>query len=279
MAVPQFPPASSGGTGGTVTTSAPVSGDGSAGSPVTVAAGALPLTAVAAEAASTLVGNATGGSASPVALTVAQVQAMLGITGTDAFYASALVRIAAIGGLTTTYSKSLGIAIPTTSLLGLDGHVEGGGVTTSGSTRTDLSEVTILQSPKTKKWYLKLRSICSGINSAGAMIPASLFPNSGANTIEINNVTTSVAPLNWVLRVSDGTNVDTDTGVVAATGFHDFEIWCDGTAIFASIDASAPVSVALTHAPTIPATPAIGGNTTGPFTTTASRMVLAYQAP
>ena len=65
------------GGGGTIHTSAPLSGDGSVGTPATIAAGAVPLTALAAEAANTFVANGTGGSASPTAITPAAAAALL----------------------------------------------------------------------------------------------------------------------------------------------------------------------------------------------------------
>lgn len=80
MAYVAIPAASGGGGGGgTITTASPVSGDGSAGTPATIADGALGLPKLAAVADQRILGNVSGSSASPIALTASQVQTMLGI--------------------------------------------------------------------------------------------------------------------------------------------------------------------------------------------------------
>src|ERR1700690_249169 len=56
---------------------APVSGNGTVGTPFTIAAGALPLTAIAAQAANPLLANGRGGRASPTAITAAAAAALL----------------------------------------------------------------------------------------------------------------------------------------------------------------------------------------------------------
>jgi len=67
-----------GGSGGTITTSAPLSGNGSVGTPATIAAGAIALTKLATQAQATVVGNASGsGTVSPTALTATQLTALL----------------------------------------------------------------------------------------------------------------------------------------------------------------------------------------------------------
>lgn len=66
-AFPTFP-ATGGGGLSTVTTSGAVSGDGSSGNPVTIAAHALPLTQIATQAGNTITANATGSTASPTAV-------------------------------------------------------------------------------------------------------------------------------------------------------------------------------------------------------------------
>jgi hypothetical protein len=75
-------PASGSGGGGTVTTSAPVSGDGSGGSPITIANGAVALTKLATQADQTIAGNGSGGAASPVALDISASDAGLLATST-----------------------------------------------------------------------------------------------------------------------------------------------------------------------------------------------------
>ncbi len=59
-----------GGGGGTITTAAPLSGDGSVGTPATIAAGAIALTKLATQADQTVAGNGSGGAESPVALVI-----------------------------------------------------------------------------------------------------------------------------------------------------------------------------------------------------------------
>lgn len=83
-----------GGGGGTIHTSAPLSGDGSVGTPATIAPGAVPLTALAMQVADTFVMNATGGAASPTAAsasaaaTILQGAGLATAFGTDALFRS-----------------------------------------------------------------------------------------------------------------------------------------------------------------------------------------------
>lgn len=60
----------------TVQTASPVSGDGSSGSKITIAGGAIPLSDLATQTNNTVVGNVAG-TASPVALTAAQLTVLI----------------------------------------------------------------------------------------------------------------------------------------------------------------------------------------------------------
>ena len=66
-----------GGETATGNSSAPISGNGTVGTPFTVAAGAIALSKLATQANQTVAGNVSGGAASPVALTATQLTALL----------------------------------------------------------------------------------------------------------------------------------------------------------------------------------------------------------
>lgn len=68
-----------GGGGGTIHTSAPLSGDGSVGTPATIAAGALPLSAIANQSDLTINCNNAGVSGPPLACTAAQARTVLNL--------------------------------------------------------------------------------------------------------------------------------------------------------------------------------------------------------
>lgn len=72
-------PPRAGGSGGTITTASPLSGDGSSGTPATIAAGALNLNILASIADQTFLCNVSGGTAAPIACTVAQMKTALNL--------------------------------------------------------------------------------------------------------------------------------------------------------------------------------------------------------
>ncbi len=109
-----------GGGGATVQTAAPVSGDGSTGSKVTIAAGAIALTKLATQADQTALINVSGGAASPVAGTATQLTALINA-------ASASLS----GAMTATqFSK----------LLGLDALARGADLTDASATIQPFSD-------------------------------------------------------------------------------------------------------------------------------------------
>lgn len=84
MAYVAIPAATGGGGGGGGTSAAPVSGDGSGGSPFTIADGAIGLPKLATQADQTALLNVSGGAASPIAGTATQMRTMLGVQSSNA---------------------------------------------------------------------------------------------------------------------------------------------------------------------------------------------------
>ena len=84
-----------GGEAATSHSAAPVSGNGTVGTPFTIANGAIGLPKLATQADQTVLGNVSGGTASPVALTQSQLAALVGGVGWDSIQ---WARISAILG-------------------------------------------------------------------------------------------------------------------------------------------------------------------------------------
>jgi len=95
----------SGGGGGAVTTSSPVSGNGSSGTPITIAAGALNLNILANINTATLLGNNAGISGPPLALTASQAWGVLGVQPCANFPALTGAVTTTSGGCATTYAS------------------------------------------------------------------------------------------------------------------------------------------------------------------------------
>jgi hypothetical protein len=118
-----FPPANSGGSGGTITTSAPLSGDGSSGTPATIADGAI----AAAKLASAAVTGPKIASGALLSLKVYGLAAPGSIVLPGALLG---MRVFSIGGLDITGSPptltNLNVAtdFEPTGLISVAGHLK-----------------------------------------------------------------------------------------------------------------------------------------------------------
>src|ERR1700690_332250 len=180
---------------GTITTAAPLSGNGSAGTPATIAAGAVPLTALAAEAANTFVANGTGGTASPTAITAAAAAALLPLATPSAAglmpAAIAAQFPLAGGGIPVTWTSAIIdlTAVTTNNIIGPrdpGGNLIGGGILAG-------------------YWFVPLGGSAAlkfiGVTASGSNPAAGPTGNIGNKNTTRNNISASQAGIETTTRV------------------------------------------------------------------------------
>lgn len=211
----------------------------------------IPLSDLANQADQTIVGNVSGGSAAPTALSAAQVLTMLGITKITDDRATALTRAQALCG--NTLSAIMGTHFSNTGEWATTG-TSGGTATLSASARAGVVNLSSggtanhvaqavlsgcqVSNSKTDKFYAVFRaSLSTGIDSAGDI---EFQVVSQSNTIIQIGGRGSSSTANYWCFIRDGggsTKLSASAGVALDTGvFHTFEIWNDGTNINIAID-------------------------------------------
>jgi hypothetical protein len=211
----------------------------------------------------TMVGNFSGGAATPVNLSVAQILAGLGVTPFNDVRAAIMIRAQALCGSTvkvfngTEFDKpndfvsnasGSGIGIISTALgsgvvrvgtgttAASNGKISLGGASALGAQITNL---------KTGPWYAYFRAAFATAIDAAATMELQLNASTGNALLAVGGRgPTSLT--NWHIRTFDHAgNPWIATGALAAAidlNFHDVEFWHDGTNINVAIDAAAQIT-------------------------------------
>ena len=102
---------------GTVATSAPVSGDGSGGNPITIAAGNVSLASIATQADQTALCNTSGGVASPTACSASTLRTMIGVQVSSGITGATITMTGRFQG-----AQGAAVTAASTTTLGSDGN-------------------------------------------------------------------------------------------------------------------------------------------------------------
>ena len=234
-----------GGEAATSYSAAPVSGNGTVGTPFTIASGAIGLPNLATQAANTFVANGAGGSASPTAitaaaaaallpaataslpglLTAAQFQELKGLSGW--FATQAYFLFSNFGALTEVAGAKFG---PTPTLLqtitGADSNVTGGGVQSASGVVTRLSTVSVFQNPATVAWGVVMRAKWSAVDATVQSM--GIINNAASHNIEII-LDTAFDATHW--KAFNGGGSGSVVLSVADTAWHDFALTSDATTL------------------------------------------------
>jgi hypothetical protein len=248
----------------TVVTSAPVSGTGSSGSPVTIAANAITNTSLATMAANTVKGSVAGGT--PADLTATQVATLLPTASPSVRGVVAATDFANFNDVELVYdwygkqhrfAQSLssntftgfrtyrGVQAPiiaginSISLTYQDKFVEGGavGVTTTG--QHALEAVSINQTSKTGTWFAAFRAQFAAQSGTGTNVGLG-FGDSTTGEVSFYS-RADISASHWYI-FSNSTNT---IGTKALdTSWHDFVLYADGTNLHLYIDQVLDATVA-----------------------------------
>lgn len=164
-----------------------------------ITSGSVTLAKMANLPANTIIGNNTGSSTIPIALTVSQVKTLLAISATDVSGISATVPITYSSGVIAHQSTDGYLHVPAT------GTTNNGKVLTAGSTAGSLSWTTLTTGTITgtgsagmiPKWSSTTGLTNSSISDSGSLVTIS-------NPLTVTGVTTLATTLSGVLLASSG---------------------------------------------------------------------------
>lgn len=263
MGVPTFPAPPGGGSGGTITTALPISGDGSVGSPATIANGVITNAKLATPPQDASAVVITGGTISGT-----------GITLTPALYPSGRLAVVGATGVLSTvdtwemnavaaaraYSASLTgfaymkfgqypLGAAGGSLPALKGSAEGGG--SSGAAGGLFYSVPIFQTPKTGPWFIRFAGNCR-TNAAAVTDWFAIGDPTLADYVTVG-ISNGISATNYVSQMSHATVTTNNTGSLASnTAEHNFDMKFDGTTFKCDVDGANIISTAtLTNFPTL----------------------------
>ena len=221
--------------GAIVQTAAPVSGDGSSGSKVTIADGAIGLAKLATQATKTIVANNTGGTAGPTAVgidsTVGFTASGFGVAGWWADSERFLkAQVSTMTEFVPWKAGANPVGGPTTLVAGngADGSVEGGAIASAGNVAVPFSTAMVWMNPKTSGFVVEFDAKFAAVSSNQQVVGIS----SGTQDVIISALTSTDAT-HWFLQLTSDTPVVLS---VLDTNIHNFAITFDGTTCKAWID-------------------------------------------
>jgi hypothetical protein len=260
-----------GGGSATIHTSSPLSGDGSVGTPATIANGAITSAKLATPPQDPAAVAITGGTITGVNAATRSVQGAMAAADKaflDDVYGwqrtQYATMIAAVPALTGFGFAKVGLASlnQTTGALTDDGNIEGGAMK-NGNAQSKVYGASIFQNTAGGNWAIFGRAILA-VPSSGVNSQFGIQSANSAHSVIIAS-TNGIDATHWYGEIFATSATDVIFTNVANANFHDFGITDDGTTVKWWIDGSLAGSTATrTHLTTEPMQPFIFGAATTP---------------